>query len=201
MVSVKEIIIVEGAYDKIKLSSFIDGIIFVTGGFSIMRDSEKVKGLYKMAEERGAVILTDSDSAGLRIRNFLKNHLPQEKIKHAFVPGIFGKERRKSKFGAEGLIGVEGMDKDIILKALSDAGCAINGAEIKKFQNAIEKKDLYTLGLSGRDDSKNLRIALNKHLGIPEKLSSNMLCEYLSGMYSIGDIEKIIEEIKNSSLM
>lgn len=200
MISVKEIIIVEGAYDKIKLSSFIEGMIFVTGGFSILKDKEKLSGLRIMAEQRGAVILTDSDSAGIMIRNYLKQHLPCEKIKHAYVPGISGKEKRKRKPGAEGIIGVEGMSEEIILQALVNAGCSVNGSENKKTSNIITKKLLYSLGISGREDSKSLRKALNKHLGIPEKLSSNMLCEYLSGLVDEEELKEIIEQIKNSSL-
>lgn len=201
MISVKEIIIVEGAYDKIKLSSFIEGIIFVTGGFSIMTDSDRINGLSKMIEERGAVILTDSDSAGLRIRNFLKQHLPSDKIKNAYIPGISGKEKRKRKPGAEGILGVEGMTEDIIMKALINSGCNVEGENRNKTCDEITKKLLYSLGLTGGENSKSLRRALNARLGLPANLSSNMLCEYLSGFIKFQDLKQIIEEIKSSSLM
>ena len=201
MISVKEIIIVEGAYDKIKLSSFIEGIIFVTGGFSLLKNSEKLEGLHNMVQQRGAVILTDSDSAGIRIRNLLKQHLPSDKLKHAYIPEIVGKEKRKRKPGAEELIGVEGMDEDIILQALTDAGCSINGDTCTTTGDKITKQLLYSLGISGREDSKSLRKAVSKHLGIPEKLSSNMLCEYLSGLFTVEELTDLIDQIKNSSHM
>ncbi|MBQ7975424.1 MAG: DUF4093 domain-containing protein [Clostridia bacterium] len=196
MISVNEIIIVEGTYDKIKLSSFIDGIIFVTGGFSIMSDVDKVKGLCSMVESRGAVVLTDSDTAGFRIRNFLKQHLPADKIKHAYIPEVLGKERRKSKAGAEGLMGVEGMSEDIIMKALLNAGCTVNNSALERTDDRITKQFLYSLGLSGREESSMLRRALCTELGIPEKISANMLCEYLSGIVSQSELKKIIDNIK-----
>jgi len=200
MISVKEIIIVEGAYDKIKLSSFIDGIIFVTGGFSIIKDNDRTDGLYKMVEEKGAVILTDSDTAGLRIRNFLKQKLPSDKIKHAYIPGIRGKEKRKRKPGAEGIMGVEGMTEDIIVKALIDAGCDVGTQRRNKSGDEITKKLLYSLGLTGGENSRALRETLNTRLGLPSKLSTNMLCEYLSGFIKAEELKQIIEEIKSSSL-
>lgn len=192
MVQVKEIIIVEGAYDKIRLSSFIDGIIFVTGGFSIMKDENKVNGLVKMVESSGGVILTDSDSAGFRIRNFLKQKLPN--IKHAYIPDVPGKEKRKRKPGAEGIMGVEGMTEEIIIKALKDAGCEIEGNQTSN-KHKITKCDLYTLGLTGRENSLALRSKLQEKLGLPEKLSANMLCDVLSRITSLEELKLIIDEI------
>ena len=192
MVQVKEIIIVEGAYDKIRLSSFIDGIIFVTGGFSIMKDNNKKKGLAKMVESSGGVILTDSDSAGFRIRNFLKQKLPG--VKHAYIPDIPGKEKRKTKPGAEGIMGVEGMTEEIIIKALQDAGCEIEGSQTSK-NNKITKTDLYALGLSGRENSLVLREKLQEKLGLPTKLSANMLCDVLSRITTLEEVKLIIDEL------
>ena len=192
MVQVKEIIIVEGAYDKIRLSSFIDGIIFVTGGFSIMQDQDKINGLAKMVESSGGVILTDSDSAGFRIRNFLKQKLPG--VKHAYIPDIPGKEKRKSKPGAEGIMGVEGMTEEVIIKALEDAGCEIGNSQ-SAVRNKITKTDLYALGLSGRENSLALRCKLQERLGLPAKLSANMLCDVLSRVTTLEELKLIIDEM------
>ena len=193
MVSIKEIIIVEGAYDKIRLSSFIDGIIFVTGGFSIMTDEDKLNGLVKMVQENGGVILTDSDSAGFRIRNFLKQKLPD--VKHAYIPDVPGKEKIKAKPGAEGILGVEGMTEEIIIEALKNAGCSVSDGENHILKSKITKKDLYLLGLSGRENSLELRQKLQKKLGLPSKLSANMLCDILSRTVSIEDLNIIVDEL------
>ena len=193
MISVKEIIIVEGNYDKIKLSAYIDGVIFVTGGFSIMHQEERLNGLIKMVRENGCVIFTDSDSAGFRIRNFLKQKFPPDKIKHAYIPEIVGKERRKSRPGAEGIMGVEGMTEEIIIKALKDAGCLFDSGEhIEK----ITKQDLYFCQLSGGENSKLLRTALLKKLGLPPKMSSNMLCDVLSRLMNPQQLKDTVEELK-----
>ncbi len=193
MLSIKEIIIVEGAYDKIRLSSFIDGIIFVTGGFSIMTDEDRINGLVKMVQENGGVILTDSDSAGFRIRNFLKQKLPG--VKHAYIPDVPGKEKRKTKPGAEGIMGVEGMTEEIIVEALKNAGCSFSDVENQTLKSKITKKDLYFLGLSGRENSMELRQKLQKKLGLPTKLSANMLCDILSRTLSLDELKIIVDEI------
>ena len=196
MISVKEIIIVEGNYDKIKLSAYIDGVIFVTGGFSIMQDEERVNGLIELVKQNGCVIFTDSDSAGFRIRNFLKQKLPADKIKHAFIPEIEGKERRKSHPGAEGIMGVEGMTKEVIITALKDAGCLIDEEGRKKSVSSITKQDLYFLQLTGRENSKQLRTELLRCLGLPLKMSSNMMCDVLSRMMSFEELKTTVEQIK-----
>ncbi|MBP3361023.1 MAG: DUF4093 domain-containing protein [Clostridia bacterium] len=195
MVRVKEIIIVEGNYDKIKLSSFIDGIIFVTGGFSLMSDEKRLETLITLAKNSGAVILTDSDSAGFRIRSFLKQKLPEGSVKHAYIPDVKGKERRKTAPGAEGLIGVEGMEREVILKALRDAGCEIDGEAKDIPQRTISKAYLFSLGLTGAADSAGRRKALCERLGIPSKMSSNMLCSVLGRMVTPEELEKIVNEI------
>lgn len=196
MVSVKEIIIVEGTYDKIKLSSFIDSVIFVTGGFSIMKDQERINGLAKMVDKCGGVILTDSDSAGFRIRNFLKQKLPPDKIKHAYIPDVSGKEKRKRHSGAEGLMGVEGMDEEVIIKALISAGCCVENETKHKTDSSVSKAFLYELGLSGGKDSKNLRCEVLKALGLPSKLSANMMCDVLESIITKEELTVLVDKIK-----
>ncbi len=127
MYQIKESIIVEGVYDKIKLSRFIDGIIFPTNGFRVFTDADILKTIKLLADKTGIVIFTDSDSAGFKIRNYIKQSLPENKVKHAYIPDVKGKERRKTMTGKEGLLGVEGMGEDVILNALRQAGCSING--------------------------------------------------------------------------
>ena len=176
MYKIKEAIIVEGVYDKIKLSNFIDGIIFVTGGFSVIGNSKKIETIKTLAEKTGVVVLTDSDSAGFRIRNHLKQHIPDELIKHAYIPDIYGKEKRKSKASKEGLLGVEGIPEEIIIDALKKSGCEIDGVKSDKPQSReITKADLYLLGLSGDENSQQKRQTLANALGMPSKISANML--------------------------
>ena len=150
MYKIKETIVVEGIYDKIKLSRFIDAVIIVTNGFCVFSDDRILESIKKMADETGIVILTDSDSAGFKIRNYIKQSLPKEKVKHAYVPDVYGKEKRKREPGKEGLLGVEGIKDDIILDSLKKAGCTIDGsATAVKEGREITKADLYKAGLSG----------------------------------------------------
>ena len=137
MYKINEIIIVEGIYDKIKLSQFIDGVIFVTNGFSVFTNKNMQESIKRLGEECGIVILTDSDSAGFKIRNFVKQLLPQDKVKHATIPDVLGKEKRKRVGGKEGLIGVEGVKDELIIEALKTAGCIIDGTKetVKKSRN------------------------------------------------------------------
>ena len=198
MYKVKEAIVVEGTYDKIKLSSFIDGVIFVTGGFSIINNKKKSETLKTIAEKMGVVILTDSDSAGFQIRNYVKQLIPDEKIKHAYIPEVAGKEKRKKIAGKEGLLGVEGILPEIIIKALKDAGCEIDGnASVPKETTPITKSDLYLLGLSGTDNSAKKRQALLNLLGLPSKISSNMLLSVLSRMLTKDELINLLDEIQS----
>ena len=198
MYKVKEAIVVEGTYDKIKLSSFIDGVIFVTGGFSIINNTKKSETLKTIAEKMGVVILTDSDSAGFQIRNYVKQLIPDEKIKHAYIPEIAGKEKRKKIAGKEGLLGVEGILPEIIIKALKDAGCEIDGnSSVPKETTPITKTDLYLLGLSGTDNSAKKRQALLNLLGLPSKISSNMLLSVLSRMLTKDELINLLDEIQS----
>ena len=194
MYKIKETIIVEGVYDKIKLSGFIDGIIFVTGGFSVMNDEKKCQSIKTLAEKTGIVILTDSDSAGFRIRNFIKQLVPSEFVKHAYVPDIKGKEKRKTQAGKEGLLGVEGMTEEIIVDALKKSGCQIDGNASKALRQ-IKKSDLYFLGLSGGNESRKKREKLTNILGLPSKISANMLLDVLNRLTGLDELKEICDDL------
>ena len=189
MVRIKEALVVEGRYDKNTLAQIIDAPIFVTNGFGIFKDPETLALLRSVAEKRGLIILTDSDGGGLVIRNHLKGAIPPELVKHAWIPDVYGKEKRKASPGKEGKLGVEGMEPEVLLAALRNAGAtffdeeAPVGAAIGRPPEAaapITKTDLYELGLSGRPDSREKRKALQKRLGLPENLSANALLTALN---------------------
>lgn len=191
MIKIKEAIIVEGKYDKIKLSSIVEGLIIETRGFQIFKDKEKLSLIQKLAKQRGILVLTDSDSAGFMIRNYLSGAVPQENIKQAYIPDLYGKEKRKEKPSKEGKLGVEGVSEEIILDAIRRAGVLVETDERKQEGRNITKIDLYEDGLSGREDSKEKRREFLKLLGLPEHLSVNCLLEVLNGMLSF-------EEYKNA---
>lgn len=177
--TIKEAIVVEGKYDKIKLSALIDGLILETHGFRIFRDAEQLALLRRLADKRGLLILTDSDSAGFLIRNFLKGAIPPEKIKHAYIPDVFGKEKRKSAPGKEGKLGVEGISLQVLRDCLEKAGVVSDGGAVPAGRR-ITKGDLYALGLSGAPESAAHRRAVQKALNLPEHLSANALVEVLN---------------------
>ncbi len=191
MISVKEAVIVEGRYDRIKLSEVIDTPVIETGGFRIFRDKEKQNLIRKIANERGILILTDSDSAGLVIRNFLKGGVPADRIKHAYIPQLKGKEKRKSENSKEGLLGVEGMSADIIADAVRKSGATIIGENSEKTGGEITKTDLYELGLTGRENSAKLREKLLRKLELPTYLSTNAMLAALNCLYSIKELKEL----------
>lgn len=197
LIKIKEVIIVEGKYDKIKLSSIIDGTIIETHGFGIFKDKKQLKLIRNLAETNGLLIITDSDAAGFVIRNYLKGSVPKDKIKHAYIPDIYGKEKRKTKASKEGKIGVEGVAKEVILEAIRKAGISFqtvdNDIESKR---KITKKDLFTTGLSGRDDSAQNRKVLIKHLGLPEHITTNSLIDVLNCMMDYDEYIKTIDKLK-----
>ena len=196
MYKIKETIVVEGIYDKIKLSEIVDSVIFVTDGFSIFNNKKAQKSLVTLAEKTGLIIFTDSDSAGLKIRNFVKQLVPKEQVKHAYIPEIYGKERRKTAFSKEKTLGVEGIDSQILLDALKDSGATIDGNSAKKQrERLITKADFYTLGLSGRDNSSELRRLLALELGLPSKLSANMLLDVVNRLLTYSEIEELLDRI------
>ncbi len=181
----KEALVVEGKYDKIKLSSLVDGTIVVTHGFGIFRDKEKLRYLRRLAEERGLVVLTDSDGAGFLIRGKIASCVQKGRVMHAYIPDVTGKERRKAVPSKEGKLGVEGMDLATLRKALERAGAALEEGQAAPGAGGekISKADLYGLGLSGGPNSGEKRKALQKALDLPERLSSNGLLDALNALY------------------
>lgn len=196
MHKIKEAVIVEGNYDKIKLSGFVDGIIITTHGFAVYTNDDFIKTIQELAKKTGIVILTDSDSAGMRIRNFVKQTIREGIVKHAYIPDIKGKERRKREASKEGLLGVEGMTEEIIIKALRDAGCEIDDTVSEDKASGITKTDLYMLGLSGGSCSAELRQKLSKEINIPARISANMLLDVLNRLCTYEELVEIVQRIK-----
>lgn len=178
MIKINEAVIVEGKYDKIRLSSLIDGLIITTDGFGIFKDKEKMQMLRRLAETRGLLIITDSDSAGFVIRNHLKSCIPTKYIKHAYIPDVFGKERRKTEHSKEGKLGVEGMSTEVLISALQKAGViCTNESDCSEPENRrmITRQDFFRAGLSGGADSSAKRTQLLARLGLPQRMTANAL--------------------------
>jgi len=192
MISVKEVIVVEGRYDKNTLSQVVDAVIIETAGFGIFSDKEKLKLIRRLAEKRGVIILTDGDGAGFVIRNYLKGAIPSENVKHAYIPDIKGKERRKSAASKEEKLGVEGMSGDVLIDALRRAGATMDDNVVSENINYLTKADLYSMGLLGANGSAEKRRALATRLGLPERISSNALLDVLNALYSNDEIKEIL---------
>lgn len=184
MHSVGEVIVVEGRYDKNTLSQVVDAVIIETSGFGIFNDAEKRKLLQTMAEARGLIVLTDSDGAGFVIRNYIKGCVDPKLVKHAYIPDIYGKERRKSAPSREGKLGVEGMKPQVLLDALIRAGATFDDEKYKKSAPRISKADMYARGLSGREGSAEKRARLIRQLGLPERLTADGLLDVLNATMS-----------------
>lgn len=195
MVKIREAVVVEGRYDKNTLSQIIDAPIFETNGFGIMNDDAQLALLRRVAKTRGLVVFTDSDGAGFVIRNYLKGAISGEYLKHAYIPDIPGKERRKSTPGKEGKLGVEGMTPDVILECLRRAGATFDEAVQQTEFEGITKTDLFFMGLSGTADSKAKRLALLKLLELPEHMSSNAMLQALNVLYTREQLQKLVETL------
>ena len=195
MVKIREAIVVEGRYDKNTLSQIIDAPIFETSGFQIMKDKEQLALLRRVAKQRGLIVFTDSDGAGFVIRNYLKGAILPEYLKHAYIPDVFGKERRKQTASKEGKLGVEGMTPQIILDCLRRCGAAIDDTITAASAERITKSDMYEAGLSGTLNSKDKRNALLKHLELPEHMSSNSLLQALNVLYTREEFFDILKHI------
>lgn len=192
---VEQAIIVEGKYDKIKLSSILDGVIIPTNGFSIFKDKEKCDLIRHFALNKGIIILTDSDSAGFKIRNYIKGFVKDGKILNVYIPDVFGKERRKLQPSKEGKLGVEGISTTLILEAFEKAGVFFVDKIETDSTDKITKMDLYDDGFIGGENSSYKRKILLKQLGLPELLTTGSMLEILNSMYNNNDYKKIVASI------
>ena len=193
MVKIREAIVVEGRYDKNTLSQVVDAPILETAGFGIFKDRQQMALLRRVAEKRGLIVFTDSDGAGFVIRNHIKSAIPGKYLKHAYIPDIPGKERRKSAPGREGKLGVEGMTPEVILAALRNAGATIEGEKTTS-SGGITKQDLMALGLSGGSNAGEKRKALLKKLHLPEHMSANAMLQALNLLYTREELEQMLNE-------
>ena len=198
MVKIKEAILVEGRYDKNTLSQIVDAPILETAGFGIFKDKKQMALLRTVAQKRGLIVFTDSDGAGFVIRNHVKSAIPGKFLKHAYIPDIMGKEKRKAAPGKEGKLGVEGMSREIILEARRRAGATIEGEEAVS-AHAITKQDLMSLGLSGGPDSSSKRLKLLKMLDLPEHMSANAMLQALNLLYTLEELTSLVETMERDN--
>lgn len=196
MIRLTQAVIVEGKYDKIRLSSLIDAPIIETGGFAVFTDREKLMLIRRLAELRGIVVLTDSDRAGFRIRSFLGGSIPPDRVRHVYIPDISGCERRKSVPGREGKLGVEGMTDEVLLSAFRAAGITAESKETPiSGTQPITKTDFYLDGLSGRQNSAALRSRLIRRLKLPRRLSAGRLLQVLNILLTREEYRELVKEI------
>lgn len=195
MVKIKEAILVEGRYDRNTLRQIVDAPILETSGFGIFKDEKQMKLLRRVAETRGLIVFTDSDGAGFVIRNHIKSAIPGKFLKHAYIPDIPGKEKRKAAPGKEGKLGVEGMTPEVILSALRASGATMDGAETEN-SSAMTKQDFMELGLSGGVGSSEKRLALIKRLNLPEHMSSNALLQAVNLLYTKEELTAILASLQ-----
>lgn len=195
MRKVREVIVVEGRYDKNALRQAVDATVVETGGFGVFSDRERLALLRRLAAERGLILLTDSDGAGFVIRNFLKGAIPKSQLKQAYIPDIPGKERRKAAPGKEGKLGVEGMPPQVLLSALERAGATFEDTAAPAERVPITKADLYEWGLTGGPDSAARRSAVLKALDLPERMTANALLEAVNILYSKEAFLEVLEKL------
>ena len=196
MIRIREAIVVEGRYDKHTLAQVVDTVILETAGFGVFHNREQVELLRRLAEKQGLIVLTDSDGAGFVIRNFLKGTLPKDRVKHAYIPDVYGKERRKRVGGKEGKLGVEGMRPEVLEAALRRAGATFLDADAPdRPSGELTKADLFALGLTGAPDSAQRRAALLRRLELPEHLNTNGLLMVLNALYTAEELERLLREI------
>ena len=194
-IKIKETIIVEGKYDKIRLSPLFDANIIELGGFRIYNNKDRLALIRRIAEKNGIIILTDSDSAGFRLRHYLSSAVPKERITNVFIPDVSGKEKRKAKPGKENLIGVEGMKTEVLLEAFRKAGISVDGGGSER-KTPLTKAYLFELGLSGGENSAELRRKLCEYFSLPKMLSANSLAEILPILTDEAELLSAIEKIK-----
>lgn len=199
MIKIKEAIVVEGRYDKNTLSQIVDAPILETSGFGIFKNKEQMALLRQVAKKRGLIVFTDSDGAGFVIRNHLKSAIDPQYLKHAYTPDIMGKERRKAAPGKEGKLGVEGMNREIILDSLRRSGATFLGEDPVESGEPITKADLVELGLSGGQGSAERRQKLLKYLGFPERMSPNAMLQALNLLYGLEELREMMQTLEKDN--
>lgn len=198
MMRIKEAIVVEGRYDKNTLSQLVDTLILETAGFGIFKNQEQMALLRKAAEKRGLIVFTDSDGAGFVIRNRIKSSIPGQYLKHAYIPDVYGKEKRKAKAGKEGKLGVEGMSPQVLEQALRRCGATFLEEETtQRTSPQLSKADLFAAGLSGGSDSALRRQAVLKRLELPEHMTANALLAVLNTCYTAQEVQEILDWAQN----
>ena len=195
MIHLKQAVIVEGKYDKIKLSSIVDALIITTDGFSVFKNKEKLALIKGLAEKDGVIVLTDSDSAGFKIRNYIKGCTKSGKITNIYIPDIFGKEKRKAAPSKEGKLGVEGIPSQILIEAFEKAGVTVSDDEREK-KEVITRIRLFDDGFIGQANSDEKRKKLLNALSLPSLLSTGAMLEVLNAMFTIEEYEAAVKKIK-----
>lgn len=196
MLKIKEAIVVEGVYDENKIKQLVDATVITTNGFRIYKDKKKIELIRRFAATTGIIIFTDSDRAGFQIRNYVKNLVGNKNVKHAYIPDIVGKERRKATPSKEGFLGVEGVSDSIIIDALKCAG--VTEKIVPEDVRLISKSDLFADGLSGGAESKILREKLLHKLELPSRISANMLLDVLNCIYGYDEYKQMVSELKKA---
>ncbi len=192
---IREVIIVEGRYDKNAVSQAVDAFIIETSGYSIFSDAKKVELMRRLSEKYGVILFTDSDGAGFVIRNHLKGMLNPDNVKNAYIPDIYGKERRKRVFSKEGKIGVEGMSQDVIIQSLRRAGATFADSASTEPGESVTKADLYVLGLSGSSGAQARRKKLLQVLALPEKMSANAMLDVINALYTKDEFVSLVQSV------
>ena len=196
-IKIKETIVVEGKYDKIRLAPLFDANIIELGGFRIYNNKDRLALIRRIAEKNGIIILTDSDSAGFRLRHYLSSAVPKANIKNVFIPNVSGKEKRKAKPGKENLIGVEGMTTDVLLSAFKKAGIDPESGNSERIE-PFRKTFLFEIGLSGKENSSEIRRKICEYFSLPKMLSANSLAEILPIITTEAELVSVIEKIKGN---
>ena len=199
MLKIREAIVVEGRYDKNTLAQIVDAPILETKGFGLFKDPKQLELLRSVAKKRGLIVLTDSDGAGFVIRNHIKSAIPAKYLKHAYIPDVAGKEKRKAAPGKEGKLGVEGMSPEVLLAALKNAGATIEGESTARENDQITKQDFVEFGLSGGLNASERRKRLQNRLHLPEHMSANALLQALNLLLSREELGEIVREWDNKN--
>lgn len=196
-IRIKETIVVEGKYDRIRLAPLFDANIIELGGFRIYNNKDRLRLIRRIAEKNGIIILTDSDSAGFRLRHYLSSAIPADKIKNVFIPNVSGKEKRKTHPGKENLIGVEGMTTEVLLEAFKKSGIDPEKDDPER-KPPLTKAYLYEIGLSGKENSAELRRKICEHFALPKMLSANALSEILPIITTEEELFSVLEKINEN---